>query len=170
MKLILVSRLKYLNCYSCVIFVIFWEFHLDKKPFKCPFNRCDRRFVEVDTLKNHVLDHDPIHRREFKLFQRVKVINDQGIYIIVYVDKSTNSFYLRLCDECEGDYGYQYVSAEKLYPISEPELNDIISVETGKAPNQKEYLDSLKLAIVTERKVHEDGHISWTIQFLINDE
>lgn len=97
-------------------------------------------------------------------------MNDQGIYIIVYADKGTDSFLLRLCDECEGDYGCQYVLAENLVAIWEPKPNDIVSIETGIAPNQKEYLDSLKLAIVTARTVHQDGHTSWTIQFVINDE
>lgn len=97
-------------------------------------------------------------------------MNDQGIYIIVYVDRGTNSFFLRLCDECTGDYSYQYVSAEKVLPIWKPDINDIVSIETGISPNQKEYLDSLKLAIVREHTIHEDGHSSWVIKFLINDE
>lgn len=147
-----------------------WTYFVGNKPFKCPFNRCDRRFVQLDILKNHVLDHDPIYKRNFKLFQRVKVINDQGIYIIVYVDRGTNSFFLRLCDECEGDYGYQYVCAEKLSAIWKPQLNEIVSIETGISPNQTEYLDSLKLAIVTELRMHEDGHTFWVIQFIMNDE
>lgn len=118
MRLIPVSRLKFLNWFvyqkvKCLLSKYFEHF-ADKKRFKCPFNRCSRRFVELDMLKNHVLDHDPIYKREFKLFQLVRVIKDQGIYMIVYADRGRNSFFLRLCDECESNYSYQYVSAEKL--------------------------------------------------------
>lgn len=111
-----------------------------------------------------------MYKREFKLFQRIRVMNDQGIYIIVYADRGTNSFFLRLCDEYAGDYSYQYVSAEKVLPIWKPEINDIVSIETGISPNQKEYLDSLRMAIVREHTINEDGHSSWVIKFLINDE
>lgn len=122
-------------------------------------------------LKNHVLDHDPTYRREFHLFQRVQVINDAGTYMILYIDRGNESFFLRLCNDSNGDYDYKYVPSVKVLQIEKLQKNDIVSMETGFfLPIDRGYLGQLKLAIVLDVKVHADGHSSWTLKFLLNNE
>lgn len=146
---------------------IYHDNFLDSKPYKCPLNNCMKQFFVMAELKNHVLDHDSIYRRQFEWFQRVKVVDDDDrIYVIIYADRETDSFLIR-CDGFDGRHNFQYVPSERLLPVIVPKINDIVAIENeDTVPTQKGYTDGLRLAVITEHRKHEDGHSVWIVQFI----
>lgn len=146
-------------------------FFIESNSYKCPNDCCDKQYNTLAELKNHILDHDTIYKREFHMFQRVRIINDDGIYMILYIDRVSDTFLLRLCGDSKGNYDYKYVPAVKVMNIETPKKNDIVSMETGQlTPADKGYLQHLKMAIIREEKIHIDGHSSWVLQFIMNNE
>lgn len=143
-------------------------FFSDPEPFKCPLNNCNKQFFVMAELKNHVLDHYLIYRRKFEWFQRVKVVDDTEIYVIIYVDRATDTFLVR-CDESVGRHNNQYIPSERLLPVIVPKINDIIGIDRENVlPTQRNYINSLELAIITEERTYDDGHSSWVVHSIKN--
>lgn len=147
------------------------RYTIDEFRFRCPLDRCAKAYDILTELRNHVLDHHPFYERSFSLFQRVKVVDDQASYVILYEDSEMDTFLLRFSSaDCTGKYNHKYVSSSKIMAVMQVQEKDIIAFETGTLPTQIGYLDSLKLAVVCETTANHDGNISWLIQFIRNDE